>query len=55
MISTSFKNIEDFMKHEEINWSHIKFVNQLTSPYSVEIKNGDFSWNCTTHDSKPTV
>jgi len=46
MISTSVRNIEDFMKQEEINWSHIKFVNLPYSPYSMEVKDGEFSWNC---------
>jgi ATP-binding cassette subfamily C (CFTR/MRP) protein 1 len=47
MISTSIDDIEDFMKKEEINWEHMKFVNLPSNRYSVEIKNGNFSWNCT--------
>ena len=52
MIETSLKNIEEFMKKEVINWSHMKFVNQPESPYSVEIKNGNFTWNCSTREDK---
>jgi hypothetical protein len=32
----------------------MKFVNLPYSPYSLEVKNGDFSWNCIFRESEVT-
>jgi hypothetical protein len=45
IIQNSIRNIEEFMQQKEMDLSHVKFTNNTSGRYSIEIENGNFQWS----------
>lgn len=50
-IQSAIKNIESFMAQKEMDLSHLRYTNDTTAKYAVEIREGNFQWG--SDDSEP--